>query len=83
MVSILQGRPSPTRLFGWFVCTFRASAHQAVFLSHAFVILDLVFPLSALGAQFLLNSLNDPMTVLKSQIDYYLLFLYGFPVTCL
>ena len=66
MVSILQGRPSFTRLFAWFVCTFLASAHQAVFLRNASVILDFLFPLSALGAQFLPNSLYHPMTVLKS-----------------
>ena len=59
-------KPSLTRLFVWFVCTFPASAHQAVFLRTAFVILDFLYPLTALGAQFLLNSLDDPMTVLKS-----------------
>jgi hypothetical protein len=48
----------------------------------AFVILALFFPLIALGAQFLFNSPDCTMTVLKSQIDFYLLFLYGFPVTC-
>ena len=69
-------------LFSWFVRTFPAFAHKTVFLRLAFVILAMFFPLIALGAQFLLNSPDNPMTVVVSQIDFYLLFLYGFPVTC-